>query len=75
MIKKQVGEKGAYLAYTSILLFFIEGSRDRKVKQDRIWEAGAIAEALEGCCLLTCFPVEVSWAFGHQSLIEKMPYS
>jgi hypothetical protein len=46
MTKKQVGEKRAHLACTSILLFIIEGSQE-EFKQGRILEAGADAEAME----------------------------
>ena len=56
MTKKQVGEERIYLAYTYILQFAIEGSQDRNSKQDRILEAEADAEAMEGRCLLACFP-------------------
>lgn len=44
--------KKVYLAYTSISLFIMEGSQDRI--QGRHPEAGADAEAMEGCCLLAC---------------------
>jgi hypothetical protein len=37
MTKKQVREKRAYLAYTSILLFIIEGSQERDSKRARSW--------------------------------------
>jgi hypothetical protein len=46
MTKKQVGEERVYSAYTSSLLFITKGGQ----------EAGADAEAMEGCCLLACFP-------------------
>jgi hypothetical protein len=55
MTKKQAGEKRVYLAYTSIL-FIIEGSQDKELKQCRVLEAGADAEAMERYCLLACFP-------------------
>ena len=48
MTKRQVGAERVCVAHTSTLLFITEGSRDR------ILEAGADAEAVEGCCLLAC---------------------
>jgi hypothetical protein len=51
MTKKQVGEERVYSAYISILLFITK----------EVWtgtqagqEAGADAEAMEGCSLLAC---------------------
>jgi hypothetical protein len=52
MTKKQVGEERVYSAYTSILLFIKEGRTGTQAGQ----EAGADAEAMEGCSLLACFP-------------------
>ena len=53
MTKKQVGEERVYLAYTSMLLFITkEVSTGTQAGQ----EAGADAEAMEGCSLLACFP-------------------
>jgi hypothetical protein len=53
MTKKQVGEERVYSAYTSILLFITKEIRTgTQVGQ----EAGADAEATEGCYLLACFP-------------------
>jgi hypothetical protein len=46
MTKKQVGKERVYSAYTSTLLFITKGCQ----------EAGADAEAMEGCYLLACFP-------------------
>jgi hypothetical protein len=51
MTKKQVGEERVYLAYTSILLFITKGSQDWNSSRS---EAGADAEAMEGCTLLAC---------------------
>ena len=52
MTKKQVGEERVYPAYTSILLFITkEGRTGTQAGQ----EAGADAEAMEGCSLLACF--------------------
>jgi hypothetical protein len=53
MTKKQVGEERVYSAYTSILLFITKGSKDWNSAGE---EAGADAEAMEGCSLLACFP-------------------
>jgi hypothetical protein len=51
MTKKQVGEERVYSAYTSILLFITkEVSTGTQTGQ----EAGADAEAMEGCSLLAC---------------------
>ena len=51
--KKQVEEEKVYSAYTSILLFIIEEVRTGFQAGQK---AGADAEAMEGCCLLACFP-------------------
>jgi hypothetical protein len=48
MTKKQVGE-----AYTSILLFI---TKEVRTGIQAGQEAGADAEAMEGCYLLACFP-------------------
>ena len=53
MTKKQVGEERVYLAYTSILLFI---TKEVRTGTQAGQEAGADAEAMEGCSLLTCFP-------------------
>jgi hypothetical protein len=53
MTKKQVGEGRIYSAYTSILLLTTkEVSTGTQAGQ----EAGADAEAMEGCSLLAYFP-------------------
>jgi hypothetical protein len=52
MTKKQVGEERVYSAYTSILLFITKEVRTRTQAGQ---EAGADAEAMEGCSLLACF--------------------
>jgi hypothetical protein len=51
MTKKQVGE--VYLAYTSILLFI---TKEVRTGTQAGQEAGADAEAMEGCSLLAGFP-------------------
>jgi hypothetical protein len=53
MTKKQVGKKRVYLAYTSILLFI---TKEVRTGTQAGQEAGADAEAMEGCSLLACFP-------------------
>jgi hypothetical protein len=53
MTKKQVGEERVYSAYISTLLFITERSQDWNSSRS---EAGADAEAMEGCYLLACFP-------------------
>jgi hypothetical protein len=61
MTKKQVGEERIYSAYISKLLFITKGSQAGQ-------EAGADAEAMEGC-LLACFP----W-LGQPALLEHQDY-
>jgi hypothetical protein len=51
MTKKQVGEERVYSAYTSILLFITKKIRTGPQAGQ---EAGADAEAMEGCSLLAC---------------------
>ena len=46
MNKKQVGEERVYLAYTSILLFI---TKEVRTGTQAGQEAGADAEAMEGC--------------------------
>ena len=53
IIKKQVGEERVYLAYTSILLFI---TKEVRTGTQAGQEAGADAEAMEGCYLLACLP-------------------
>ena len=53
MTKKQVGEERVYSAYTSTLLFITKGCRTGTQAGQ---EAGAHAEAMEGCYLLACLP-------------------
>jgi hypothetical protein len=53
--QEAVGEERVYSAYTSILLFITKEVRTgTKAGQ----EAGADAEAMEGCYLLACFLIE-----------------
>jgi hypothetical protein len=52
MTKKQVGEERVYSAYISILLFIIKEVRTGTQTGQ---EAGADAEAMERCSLLSCF--------------------
>ena len=51
MTKKQVGEERVYLAYTSILLFI---TKEVRTGTQAGQNAGADAEAIEGCSLLAC---------------------
>jgi hypothetical protein len=53
MTKKQVGEERVHLAYTSILLLITKEVRTGTQARQ---EAGADAEAMEGCSLLACLP-------------------
>jgi hypothetical protein len=48
MTKKQIREERVYSAYTSTLLFITKGNQGRNLRN---LEAGADAEAMEGCCL------------------------
>jgi hypothetical protein len=54
--QKQVGEVKVYVHFqiTSTSLLITEGSQDRN--SNKLLDAGAEAEAMEGCCLLACFP-------------------
>jgi hypothetical protein len=54
MTKKQDGETRVYLAYTSILLFIIEGSQ-QKLKKYADVEARADTETMGGCYSLAFF--------------------
>ena len=60
MTKKQVGEERVYSAYTSILLFI---TKEVRTETQAGQEAGADAEAMEGCYLLACFPWLAQLAF------------
>jgi hypothetical protein len=51
MTMKQVGEKRVYSTYTSMLLFI---TKEVKTETQAGQEAGADAEAVEGCSLLAC---------------------
>jgi hypothetical protein len=51
MTKKQVGEERVYSTYTSILLFI---TKEVRTGAQTGQEAGADAEAMEGCSLLAC---------------------
>ena len=53
MTKKQIEEERVYSAYTSILLFT---TKEVRTGTQTGQEAGADAEAMEGCSLLACFP-------------------
>ena len=53
MTKKQVGEERVYSAYTSILLFI---TKEVRTGTQAGQEAGADADAMEGCSLLACLP-------------------
>jgi hypothetical protein len=88
MTKMKVEEEKTYSTYTSILLFIMEGSQERNSQRGRNLEVGADAEAMEGCCLLACFPwlaafdritslgeepPTVGWVLPSQSQIKRMP--
>jgi hypothetical protein len=53
MTKKQAGEERVYSAYISKLLFI---TKEVRTGTQTGQEAGADAEAMEGCSLLACFP-------------------
>jgi hypothetical protein len=48
-----LGRRGVYSAYTSIVLFT---TKEVRTGTQTGQEAGADAEAMEGCSLLACFP-------------------
>jgi hypothetical protein len=52
MTKKQVREERVYSAYISILPFI---TKEVRTKTQAGQEAGADAEAKEGCSLMACF--------------------
>jgi hypothetical protein len=60
MTKKQVGEERVYLTYTSILLLI---TKEVRTGTQAGQEAGADAEATEGCYLLACFHWVAQLAF------------
>jgi hypothetical protein len=60
MTKKQAGEEKVYSAYTSTLLFI---TKEVRTGTQAGQEAGADAEAMEGCSLLACFPQLAQPAF------------
>jgi hypothetical protein len=49
------GEKGLFDLHFCISVHHKRKS-GQELKQDRNLEAGADAEAMEGCCILVCFP-------------------
>ena len=53
MTKKQVGEERVYSAHNSTLVFITQEVRTGTQAGQ---EAGANAEAMEGCSLLACLP-------------------
>jgi hypothetical protein len=58
--KEQVGEERVYSAYTSTLLLI---TKEVRTGTQAGQEAGADAEAMEGCSLLACFPWLAQFAF------------
>jgi len=56
MTKKQVGEKRAFFGLHFLRTIHQGRKSGPKLKQGRILEAGADAEAMKGCCLLACSP-------------------
>jgi hypothetical protein len=66
MTKKQVGEERVYSAHTSILLFF---TKEVRTGTQAGQEAGADAEAVEGCSLLAC----LLW-LAQPSLLQNQDY-
>jgi hypothetical protein len=60
MSKKQVREKGFIQLTLSTLLFI---TKDVRTETQAGQEAGADAEAMEGCSLLACFPWLAQLAF------------
>jgi hypothetical protein len=66
MTKKQVGEGRVYSAYNSILLLI---TKEVRTGTQTGQEAGADAEAMEGCSLLACF----LW-LAQPALLENQDY-
>jgi hypothetical protein len=62
MTKKQVGRKG-FIQLTLPHCCSSPRKSEQELTQDRNLEAGADAEAMEGCCLLACFPWLAQLAF------------
>jgi hypothetical protein len=60
MTKKQIEEERVYSAYTSTLLFI---TTEVRTGTQAGQEAGADAEAMDGCYLLACFPWLAQLAF------------
>jgi hypothetical protein len=60
MSKKQAGDERVYSAYTSTRLFI---TKEVRTGTQAGQEAGADAEAMEGCYLLACFPWLAHLAF------------
>jgi hypothetical protein len=58
--QEAVGEERVYSAYTSILLFI---TKEVRTGTQAGQEAGADAEAMEGCYILACFPWLAQLAF------------
>jgi hypothetical protein len=58
MTKKQVGEERVYSAYKPILLFI---TKEVRTGTQTGQEAGADAEAMEGCSLLACLLSLISY--------------
>ena len=54
--QKQLGEEGVYFAHTSVELFITNGNWQELRQGRNLEEAGADAEAMEGCCSLACSP-------------------
>ena len=83
--QKQVGEERAYLAYTSISLFIIEGGQDRNSNMAGTWRQKLKGLLLVACsaCFLTeprttspeLAPPTIEEPFPHQLLGKKMFYS
>jgi hypothetical protein len=61
MTKKQVGEERVYSSYTSHIAVHHQRRSGQELKQ--VKEAGADAEAMEGCYLLACFSWLAQLAF------------
>jgi hypothetical protein len=60
MTKKQDVEERVYSAYTSMLLLI---TMEVRIGTQAGQEAGADAEAMEGCSLVACFPWLAQLAF------------
>jgi hypothetical protein len=61
--RKQLGKNRAYFTHRSLVQFIIKSSEGRNLKAGQESKARAVAEAMEGFCLLACSSWLVQPAF------------